>query len=148
MIGPVLSLRISRRAIGAAVLSDESFSFIDSRHLASNRSRAVPAAMRYLNSVLEQTQPRAVVIDAPTHPGSTSDQIVASLKQSVTVESVSLAELLTAFGWPALATRSELRRVMSTMVPQLTDRRGAASAYVLDAGSLAMYAEAMSSLRG
>ena len=42
----ILSLRLNRRAIGAAVLADESLTLVDGRHLTSERERATGTVVR------------------------------------------------------------------------------------------------------
>ena len=48
----ILSLRVSRRAIGAAILKSDALILSDGRHLPSGATRAVSAAMRYVNRLI------------------------------------------------------------------------------------------------
>lgn len=61
----ILTLRVSRRAVGAAVLTGEDLVFTDGRHLSSRRDRTVVAALRYVERLCEEMQPGA--LDLPGH---------------------------------------------------------------------------------
>src|SRR5688572_11790219 len=65
MIETLLTLRISRRAIGAAVLRAGELTLLDGRYLNSVPDRTVPAALRYLEKLLQLTHATSVVVDAP-----------------------------------------------------------------------------------
>src|SRR5438094_10427488 len=95
---PILTLRISRRAIGAAVLVDESLRLIDGRHLPSRRERAYVAAARYVERLLDLSKPGTVVLDAPQLANVGSDRLLAA------VESVLRDRHVT----PLIIRRSEL----------------------------------------
>lgn len=151
MNNPVLTLRISRRAIGAAVLTGEELSFIDGRHLTSAKSRAVPAALRYINRVVDLVRPRSIVVDAPREPGSTTDQILEELLKQTDgspVEVLPVANLLVAFGFPALETRADLRAAVLQMFPQFDDVRLSVKPFLLDASAAALHAESATALAG
>ena len=147
---PILTLRISRRAIGAAVLRGNELSFVDGRHLRSVASRAVPAGLRYIRRVVELTKPSTVVVEAPREPGSSTDQIVNALVRepigSIPVEVLPTASLFVAFGVPALANRAELRASVERMFPELAAMRTTVRPYVLDAGAAALYVESAAAL--
>ena len=75
----ILSLRVSRRAIGAAIITADGLTLADGRHLASGATRAVPAAVRYVDRLLNGSGINAVIIDSPTpRPGSVTDGVIAS----------------------------------------------------------------------
>ena len=80
MKAPVLTLRLSRRAIGAVVLADEELSFCDGRHLTSRRDRANLAATRYLERLLKLTSPVTVMFDSPRKEGSSTDALLAAVQ--------------------------------------------------------------------
>lgn len=149
MKAPILALRVSRRAVGAAVLRDESLTFLDGRHLTSTKHRAVAAAVRYLARVLELTTPHSLVLDAPHDSGSTTDQILAAFRETrgaIPCAVIPTADLLTAFGVPALASRAQLRDVARRLFPQAAPRVRSVTPYLLDAAALALLAETLTAL--
>src|SRR5687767_10771677 len=110
MKAAILSLRLNRRAMGAAVLADDRLAFIDGRHLTSKRERANAAIARYLRRVLELTQPRSVVIDAPATEGSSTRALLhtvhAVLKEAhLDVRAETVGEVLQAYGVPRIKSR-------------------------------------------
>jgi hypothetical protein len=143
MRAPILALRVGRRAVAGAVLTDEAMSFVDGRHLASAKGRAVPAALRYISRLLDLTRPGSVVVDAPHGPGSTTDQILTALVPMVRVPVavISAADLLVAFGMPALATRVQLRAVTASLFPPDAFRSTGVRTSLVDASALALFAE-------
>src|SRR5438270_306331 len=60
----ILSLRVSRRAIGAAILQSDGLVLSDGRHIPSAQTRATAAAIRYVERLMRTTL-STVIIDAP-----------------------------------------------------------------------------------
>src|SRR5882672_325957 len=119
----ILSLRLNRRAIGAAVLADESLVFADGRHLTSERERAVPAAIRYVNRLLEQSGASAVVVDAPvTAEGTTSSHVLREIVALISSRGLlplvtGKADILSAYGLTPIRTRREIREIVASFWP-------------------------------
>jgi hypothetical protein len=145
-----IAVRISRRAIGIAQLDGDAFLFADARHLRSRRPAAVKGAVSFIQTVASRLNANTVVVDAPRKTDSTTDEIVKALQQlpNLAIEAVSTAELLRAFGLPALESRVELRRVADEIFQDLSIRSQSVRPFVLDASSLALYAETEAALRG
>lgn len=143
----ILSLRVNRRAIGAAVLSGESLTLADGRHLTSARDRAVPAAVRYVTRLLEQSGASAVVVDAPAATEGTAtqqllDAITAVLSsRGLTSLIVAKADVMTAYGLSPVPTRGQVRDVVSNFWPTLATITGRVKPYAADAAAAALYAE-------
>src|SRR5436305_1054148 len=104
----ILSLRVNRRAIGAAVLTSEGLTMADGRHLASGAARAIPAAERYVERLLTGSGMTAVIVDSSALGLSeVTDGVVEHLKRLCTDHGVpplliGRAEILAAYGMPAL----------------------------------------------
>lgn len=147
MTSPILTLRISRRAIGVVALSDESLTLADGRHLSSRSDRTVIAATRYIAKLIDLTQPRCLAVDAPARvEGRTTDRILSSLEalagaRGISVIIIAKPELLTAFGITSLRNRRELRDVVRPFWPELANVTGRVEPYVVDAAAAALYAE-------
>jgi hypothetical protein len=148
----ILSLRVNRRAIGAAILTADGLALADGRHLASGAMRAVPAAVRYVERLVKSSGVNAVVIDGPaSRPGSITDGVIASLRQLLSREGLSpvivgKAELLAAYGLRALRSRQELRSVVADYWPDLSSITGRVRPYAIDAAAAALYAECVRAL--
>ena len=75
----ILSVRVSRRAIGAAILKSDELTLSDGRHLPSNATRAVSAATRYLERLVTPSV-AAVVVDSPARGISqATDRVLDSI---------------------------------------------------------------------
>ena len=148
---PILALRLNRRAIAAAVLTDERLSFIDGHHLTSDRDRANASVERYLKRVLELTQPHGVVIDAPVSDGSSTAALLHTIVTVATAANLSVhtepaVGVQRAFGTPGAMSRIELRQLIDSFWPELEQLRGAVKPYIADAVALALYADTRASL--
>lgn len=144
----ILTLRITRRAIGAAALKDGELSLLDGRHLNSTPDRTIPAAVRYLRKLLALTRPTRVVLDAPGREDATSTtaRLLVALDEVLTqaqlpVLTVDRLDLLTAFGVQRLVDRREVRDLARILWPDLERVGGAVQPYVADATAAAAYTE-------
>lgn len=143
---PILTLRISRRAIGAAVLLDEGLALIDGRHLTSRRERAYMAAARYVERLLELSKAGGVVLDAPQPAQVDADRLVSAVEavlrdRHVTTLIIGRSDLLNAYGVRALRNRAGLRAIATGFWPELGRCAGKVQPYVADAAAAALYAE-------
>jgi hypothetical protein len=142
-----LVLRLNRRAIGAVVLNDEELTFLDGRHLTSNRARAVVAADRYVRRLFALTRATDVVVDAPAEPASTTAELVDAVFRAaeavgIRAQTVGTTDILQSFGAPTIRTRGQLRKIVSEFWPQLAALTGKVKPYVLDAAAVTLYAQA------
>jgi len=142
-----LVLRLSRRAIGAVTLSNESLTLADGRHLTSKAERSVMAARRCATSWLIYTKATRLIIDAPPDaPGTTASRVLAVLEElarehGVSVFRVHRTEILQGYGSPGLGSRKELRTLVREFFSELQGVRGSVQPYVVDAAAAALYAE-------
>jgi hypothetical protein len=151
MIASALALRLSRRAIAAVAVSDEGFAFCDGRHLTSQKNRAIHAAERYVNRVLDLAKPTYVVIDAPVKGQSTTTQLLTLVSQLLTDRHIAhdvraTPDLLDAFGAPAVRSRSELRRITDAFWPELPSAIGRVKPFVLEAAAVSLHANTLRAL--
>ena len=142
---PILTLRLSRRAIGAAVLSDERLTLADGRHLTSRRERATVAAERYLQRLLSMVKPGGVVVEAPggADDGSTVASTVVAMLRNLSIDTLVIGrpDVLAAYGVRPRRARPELRALIASFWPELDRIQGRVQPYVADAAAAALYAE-------
>ena len=148
---PSLTLRLSRRAIAATALQEEGLAFCDGRHLTSRKDRAVAAAERYVQRILDLTTPARVLIDAPAKGGSTTTAILDVVTKllsarKIAYEIVTTAELLQAYGTPALHSRTELRRLTELFWTDLPAPIGKVKPFVVEAAAVGLYADTVHAL--
>lgn len=140
-VGPLLAIRLSRRAVGVAALVDEEFTFADGRHLTSRKDRVDAALDRYIRRLIEQVVPARVVVYAPrtTHgvANRLRDAVFAVARSAhVPVQEIEKPRLLEAFGVARPRTAVALREVVGSIWP--TGRTGTqVSSLVQEAGAAA-----------
>ena len=146
MTRPVLTLRLSRRAIGAAVLSGETLALTDGRHLTSRRDRASVAAARYVQRLLDISKAGRVVLDAPQASIGDTDSVVSAVTSALRERQIEAlvigkSDILTAYGMRPLRTRVEVRHLINGFWPELARLAGKVQPYIMDAAAAALYAE-------
>ena len=142
----LLSLRLSRRAVGAAILDAGGLKTADTRHLRSNSQEAVAAAIAFIDRLLEDSSITAVAIDRPL-PGSSTvgDAVSAYLATSAAARGmqvllVAKLDILTAYGVATVRTRGDVRSLVAAYWPLLSEMRRP-HPHTLDAAAAALYAE-------
>lgn len=143
----ILSLRVSRRAMGAVILKNDGLTLSDGRHLPSTPSRAVVAATTFLERLLESSRLTGVVVDSPARGGSsTTDSVLDHVGKVLASKGlaplvVGKADVLAAYGVAALRTRGEVRTIVSGYWPELSTITGKVQPYAVDAAAAALLAE-------
>ena len=145
MTGPLLTLRVNRRAIGAAVLKDEQLTLVDGRYLPSNRDQATVAAVRYVTRLLEMTGLNRIAIEAAANDESQTMAVLAAIKdlldsRGMSLLEISVTDVLQAFGLPGLRSRQQLREAVASLFEGFQPR-GTIKAYVADAVAAALFVE-------
>jgi hypothetical protein len=147
MTQPILALRVARRALAAAMLTEDKFTLLDGRHLSSQRERMTLAVRRYLKGLLERHEPVGVMILAPEErfddAGILREVQTVLAQGGRSMRIVRLPQLLKAFGSPPLATREELWEATQGIFPKLQDVRSAARPFIVEAAALALYGETL-----
>ena len=142
----VLSLRVSRRAIGAAVLDSRGLAHSDGRHLPSAPTRAILAATRYVERLLSQSITAAVVDAPPRGVSATTDAVLDAIAQVLTAMSLTPIligkwDVLVAYGATPLRTRGDVRELVRGYWPELDGVRANVKPHAIDAAAAALYAE-------
>jgi hypothetical protein len=146
MNSPILTLRLSRRALGAAVLTDEVLTFADGRHLSSQRHRADVATTRYVERLLALSKARFVVMDAPQPAQGEENHLVMAVESVLRPRHIAWlvvgrSDLLQAYGLRALRNRAALRDIAWRFWPEMAQLTGKVQPYVADAAIAALYGE-------
>ena len=147
----IIALRLSRRAIAAAMLKEEQLEFRDGRHLNSRRERAERSAGSYVERLVQQLAPTGVVIYAPSTDDGLRSQVLRTVqtvlvRAGVSLRIVSRREMTEAFGSPPVRGWSEIRAATESFWPELTRLTSAVRPYVTEAAAVALYAESFLAL--
>jgi len=154
MTETILTLRISRRAIGAAVIRGGELTLLDGRYLNSTPDRTIPAALRYLDKLFGMTHPTSVVLDAPgiRDPRSVASRLVHAAQDTfrehgIPVTLLDRADILRAFAVTKVVDRREARELARILWPDVRKITGTVGPYVADAAAAAAYAECSQALQ-
>lgn len=149
----ILSIRINRRALGAAMLSGDALTYCDGRHLTSIKERAVASALRYVQRLLE-SRPQAVVCDvsgsddATTTTSTLLQAIVTYLvEHGLSPLVIGRPDITAAFGLTPLPNRQEVRDMVEEYWPLIRRITHRTKPYAADAAAAALYAQCRLALR-
>ena len=143
----ILTLRVTRRAIGVAAIRSGEASLLDGRFLSGPADRAIPAAVRYVTRLLALANPGTVVLDAPTGDPSTlvtrlTHDIEAIVReQGRTLLRLERHDILTAFGVTRVVDRRQLRELVAILWPDMAHVVSKVRPFVADAAAAALYGE-------
>ncbi len=147
----LLSLRVSRRAIGAAVMSSDGVSSADGRHLRSNTQQAISAAVAFVGRFLDESI-AAIAVDRPlsgaSAVGDALMQHLAALVSDRRIQLLSIdkASILAAYGVTPVRTRAGVRELVTQYWPRLSNVGRSAAPHVVDAAAAGLYAECVLAL--
>ena len=149
----ILTLRLSRRAIGVAVLKAGELTLLDGRYLNQRPERTIPAALRYVEKLFRVTHATCVIVDAPGHnsPQSVTAALFEAIQRICQERGVPIAvvdrhDVLSAFTVRSVVDRREARELARILWPDLRVVTSKVEPYVADATAAAMYAECCNAL--
>jgi len=153
MKSKILALRINRRALGVALLSRDALLLGDGRHLPSNPKRAAVSLSRWIQRWLAQTPDATVVLDTPASADGTSMRKLLEGIDTLLMEGrvvpvrVSKPEILSAYGLRPARSRQEVREIVATFWPKLSELSGRIAPFAADAAAAALLAQYQSALQ-
>ena len=149
----ILAIRVSRRAVAAAIINGESLALCDGFHLNSRRDRAERSSQRYVEKLITRMSVKGAMIYAPnTDEGATSAVLrtvqTTLVRAGLPLRLISKEELLQAFGYPSVRHWTELRLIAGRFWPELDSIRTQVKPFVIDAAAVGLYAESLLGLIG
>lgn len=141
----MISIRIERRAVAAAVLRGEQLEYADSRQLSSIHDKALVSAVGFVNWMLARFTVDSAVLEAiPSgyefQRRMLHDAICRELRdRALPIWEIPKPVLLEACGYPALKSRPQLRAVATSIWPILEGAHG--KVFVQDAAILGLHAQ-------
>jgi hypothetical protein len=142
----LLALRVSRRAIGAAVSDSQGLHITDGQHLRSNKSQAIKAAVAFVDRLVNESV-TTIAVDRPL-PGASAvgDALMQHLatvarEHRILLLSVEKAAILSAYGVTPVRTRGAVRALVVEYWPELLKVGRSVNAHVVDAAAANLYAE-------
>lgn len=140
--GNLLSLRIERRTIAAAVFIGMRLDFTNSRELSSNPEKAEASTLGFLDWLIQNVQCESAALELETEFEIRRGALNACAQKllrghGVSLWEVSKRDLLPRFGLPPLKSRKELREIVQSIWPVLDPHK----AGILDATALGLYVQ-------
>lgn len=124
----LLVIRIERRTISIAAFAGIRLDYTQSRELSSEHGAAMRSARSFITWAYETFQPDLVVLEAVrARPGTRRDSLAYTVRRTLfrlltTRTEVDPGSIRDAYGVPAPRTRSEIRKVVRTLWPELPGR--------------------------
>jgi hypothetical protein len=143
----LLIVRISRRAIAAAMLSRDHLSLLDGRHLTSKSDRAIVTATHFVSRCFDLSKPSHLVIDGPSLvEGSTVCRVIKEIEalaagRKIPTLNLERSEFLLDYGLDASRYRQELRELLPKYFPEIRQLRDGVRSYAADAAAVALWAD-------
>lgn len=150
----ILTLRFTRRAIGAAAIRNGEMSLLDGRFLSAHSERTIPAALHYIDKLLGLTMPTVVALErAHATTDTVAGRVREAVEQRLTDKGVAILHLernqiVSAFGVTRIIDRRKLRELVEILWPDLKGVRGEVKDYVADAAAGALVVECDVALDG
>jgi len=141
----LISIRVERRAVAAAVFRGDHLEYADSRQLASAHDKALVSAVGFVNWMLARFPVDSAVLEAiPSgyefQRRVLHDAICKTLRDSaLPIWEIPKPVLLEACGYPALKSRQQLRSVATSIWPVIEGTHG--KVFVQDAAILGLHAQ-------
>ncbi len=137
------AFRVERRSVAAAIFHGTHLEHTDMKQLPSEGEKAEAGTVGFVNGILSDFDVSGVVVERlekvkDARRKRLHQAIEQSLRDSaVPVYKVGDDEMLSAFAYPSLSNRKELRQVVATIWPILLTKKGPATK--LDAAALGLY---------
>ncbi len=141
----LISIRVERRTVAAAIFTGDHLEYTDSRQLSSARERALSSAVGFTNWMLERFSVESAVLELPPSDDSFQrkalhDCIHGTLRERfLPIWEIERRELLEGYGHPQLKSRRELREIATQIWPVIAGTH--AQVFIQDAAILGLHVQ-------
>jgi hypothetical protein len=140
----LISIRVERRTVAAAIFFGEQLEYADSRQLSSDNDRAFTSAVGFVRWMLNRFQVESAALEAIAdgefQRRVLHDGISESLRnQGLPIWEIPRDVLFSGCGYPPLRSRVELREIATTIWPVLAGTH--AKVFVQDAAILGLHVQ-------
>ncbi len=142
---PLISIRVERRTVAAAVFHGTHLEYVDARQLSSDHGKAVSSAVGFIRWILSRFAAESAALESiPDEQEilrrTLHESICSGLRdQMLSVWEIPRLVLLESFGYPPLKTRAQLRQSAVTIWPILAGNR--ARVFMQDAAVLGLHVQ-------
>ena len=141
----LISIRVERRAVAAAIFHGDHLEYTDSRQLSSVQDRAFASAVGFINWMLERFPVESAALEAIPNGHEFQRQILhkaicgALRERMLPIWEVVKGDLLEGYGHPPLKSRKDLREVATAIWPILAGTH--AKVFIQDAAILGLHVQ-------
>ena len=141
----LISIRVERRTVAAAIFEGDRLEYTDARQLSSDHERALASAIGFITWILQQFPVQSAALESIVNVHEIQrrvlyDAIHQLLRDNMlSIWEIPRATLLEACGHPALKSREELRQVATAIWPVLAGTH--AKVFIQDAAVLGLYVQ-------
>jgi len=141
----LVSIRIERRAVAAAIFDGDHLSYTDSRQLSSAHDKALSSAVGFIGWMLGRFPVESATLETipegqEVHRRVLHDAICEGLRsRMLPIWEIPRAAVLEGCGHPALKSRAQLREIASSIWPILAGTN--AKSFIQDAAILGLHAQ-------
>ena len=140
----LISIRIERRTVAAAVFCGDHLEYADSRQLSSDNKRALASAVGFVQWMLNrfpvESAALEAIADGEFHRRAIHDNISEVLRsQALPIWEVPKGALLDGCGHPPLKSRAQLREIATSVWPVLEGTH--AKVFIQDAAILGLHVQ-------
>jgi hypothetical protein len=141
----LISIRVERRAVAAAIFHSDHLEYADSRQLSSAHDRALASAVGFVNWMLERFSVESAALESIPNGGEfhrrvLHDTVCAVLRdRMLAIWEIPKTVLFESCGRPPLKSRTELREVATSIWPILIGTH--AKVFIQDAAVLGLHVQ-------
>ena len=141
----LISIRVERRAVAAAIFHGDHLEYADSRQLSSAHDKALASAVGFINWMLERFTAESAALESIPNGHEFQRRVLHdAISQTLRDHMLSIWEipkvvLLEGYGYPPAKSRSELREIATTIWPILAGTH--AKVFIQDAAVLGLHVQ-------
>ena len=141
----LISIRVARRAVAAAVFYGDQLEYTDARQLSSTHDRALSSAVGFINWMLNRFPVESAALEAITNEKESQRRVLHNAigetlrNRLLPIWEIPKTALLDGCGHPPLKSRGELREIASTIWPILAGTH--AKVFIQDAAILGLHVQ-------
>jgi hypothetical protein len=140
----LLSLKIERRTVGAAIFHSRHLENTRKRELSSDSEKASRTLTAFIRELVETHHPALVAIEIPPQDCNTRRLVLTDTTRNlarslgVPIREVTKHEVFEAFTLPPCKNRKDLRSIVARIFPSVAEAR---TPSLLDAAALGLYVQ-------
>jgi len=141
----LISIRVERRAVAAAVFRDEHLEYTDARQLSSAHDKALDSAVGFINWMVERFPTESAALEAIRNGHEFQRRVLHNAicqtlrERMLPIWEIPKVVLLQSYGYPQLKSREQLREAATSIWPILAGTH--AKVFIQDAAIVGLHVQ-------